>query len=65
MGGGRLSQWSTWNCTFYLFASGTPPDLPLAVMVRFDSYSGPTLPDQTIPIVPLRRTWLGAGTQCS
>ena len=31
-----------------------PPDLPIAVMVRFDSYSGPTLPDGTVPIIPLR-----------
>ena len=34
-------------------------------MVRFDSYSGPTLPDQTVPIAPPRRTWFGGGTQCS
>ena len=31
-----------------------PPDLPVAVMVRFDSYSGPTLPDGSVPITPLR-----------
>lgn len=41
------------------YQSGAPPDLSLAVMVRFDSYSGPTLPDQTVPIAPLKRTWLG------
>jgi len=29
---------------------GGPPDLPLAVMVRFDSYSGP---DHTVPIIPI------------
>ena len=34
-----------------------PPDLPIAVTVKFDSYSGPTLPDGTVPITPLRRTW--------
>ena len=35
-----------------------PPDLPIAVMVKFDTYAGPTLPDGTVPIAPLRRTWL-------
>ena len=42
-----------------------PPDLPVAVMVRFDSYSGPTLPDGSVPITPLRRTWFTATKQCS
>ena len=45
------------------YQSGGPPDLPLAVMVRFDNY--PTLPDQTVPITPLWRTWSSTGTQCS
>ena len=31
-----------------------PPDLPVAVTVQFDIYSGPTLPDGTVPIAPLR-----------
>ncbi len=30
-------------------------------MIKPDSYSGPTLPDGTVPIVPLRRTWTTAG----
>ena len=30
-----------------------PPNLPIAVTVKFDSYSGPTLPDGTVPITPL------------
>ena len=34
-------------------------------MVRFDSYSGPTFPDSTVPITPLRRTWSSSGAQCS
>ena len=34
----------------------SPPDLPVAVMVRFDCYSGPTLSDGSVPICPLRRT---------
>ena len=41
-----------------------PPDLP-AVMVRFDSYSGPSFPDGTVPITPLRRCWSSSGGQCS
>ena len=39
--------------------------LPIAVMVLFDSYSGPTFPDGTIPIAPLRRCWSSSGGQCS
>ena len=42
-----------------------PPDLPIAVTVKFDSYSGPTLPDGTVPITPLRRTWFSTTKQCS
>ena len=40
-----------------------PPDL--AVMVKFDTYAGPTLPDGTVPIAPLRRTWFTTTKQCS
>ena len=42
-----------------------PPDLPVAVMVRFDAYSGPTLHDGSVPITPLRRTWSSPSGQCS
>ena len=42
-----------------------PPDLPIAVTVKFDSYSGPTLQDGTVPITPLRRTWFSTTKQCS
>ena len=34
-------------------------------MVRFDNYSGLTLPDQTAPITSLRRTWFSTSAQCS
>ena len=44
---------------------GIPPHLPVAVMVSFDSYQGPTLPDSTVPITPLRRTWSVSGASCS
>ena len=44
---------------------GAPPHLPVAVMVRFDSYKGPTLPDETVPITPVRRTWFASGASCS
>ena len=47
------------------YRTGGPPDLPIAVMVRFDSYSGPTFPDGTVPITPLRRCWSSSGSQCS
>ena len=35
---------------------GGLPDLPVAVTVVFDTYSGPTLPDGSVPICPLRRS---------
>lgn len=47
------------------YQSGGPPDLPLAVMVKFDNYQGPTLPDGTVPIVPIRHTWTTSGCHCS
>ena len=47
------------------YRNGGPPDLLLAVMVKFDHYTGPTLHDGTVPITPLRRTWSNSGVQCS
>ena len=47
------------------YQSGGPPSLPLAVMVRFDKYWGPTLHDGSVPIVPQRRTWMQGGSACS
>ena len=43
----------------------SPPNLPVAVTVKFDSYRGPTLTDGSVPIIPLRRTWSSAGGLCS
>ena len=43
----------------------TPPHLPVAVMVRFDHYTGPTVHDGTVPITPIRRSWSSSGGQCS
>ena len=34
------------------YRSGGPPSLPVAVMVKFDKYRGPTLHDGSVPIVP-------------
>ena len=42
-----------------------PPSLPVAVTVLFDQYSGPTLSDGTVPIIPLRRSWSSSGSSCS
>ena len=42
-----------------------PPNLPIAVTVKFDSYSGPALPDGTVPICPLFRNWYATTKQCS
>ncbi len=47
------------------YRRGGPPDLPVAVMVHFDTYSGPTFQDGSVPIVPLRRNWLDGCVACS
>ena len=44
------------------YKPGGPPHLP---NVQFDSYSGPTMHDGTVPIVPIRRSWTVAGATCS
>ena len=37
------------------YRTGGPPDLPLAVMVKFDNYSGLTFHGLgTVPILPIR-----------
>ena len=50
-----------------LYENGhSPPDLPVVVMVRFDSYfSGPTLTDGAVSICPLHCTWFASNHQCS
>ena len=47
------------------YQSGGPPDLPVAVMVHFDRYCGPSLQNGVVPITPIRRTWSTSGVQCS
>ena len=47
------------------YRTGGPPNLPIAVMVHFDKYSGPTLHNGVVPITPIRRTWSTSGIQCS
>ena len=42
----------------------SPPNIPIAVTARFDSYTGPTLSDGTVPITPLQCTWSSGGS-CS
>ena len=46
------------------YHTGEPPALPLAVMIHFDNYCGPTLPDGTVPIGPFRHTWIKDGNVC-
>lgn len=41
------------------------PDLPLTVIVKFDNYHGPSLPDNTVPVVPIHHTWTTSGCHCS
>jgi len=45
--------------------NGAPPDLPVAVAILFDHYSGPTLLDGTVPITPLHQSYSVTGIQCS
>ena len=47
------------------YRSGGPPHLPVAVMVRFDHYIGPTLHNGTVPIPPICQTWSASGSQHS
>ena len=47
------------------YQNGRPPDLPIAVMVLFDKYCGPTLHDGTVPVTPICHTWSYSGVQCS
>ncbi|EXX67605.1 Pif1p [Rhizophagus irregularis DAOM 197198w] len=47
-----------------------PPSLPIAVLISFDNYKGPTITSlegkRVVPIVPIRRTWNGkSGAPCS
>uniref|UniRef100_A0A1X7U1B5 Uncharacterized protein n=1 Tax=Amphimedon queenslandica TaxID=400682 RepID=A0A1X7U1B5_AMPQE len=42
----------------------TPPHLPVALIVRFDHDTGPTVHDGTVPITPVRRNW-SSGGHCS
>lgn len=42
-----------------------PPHLPITVTVRFDTYRGPTLSDESVTITPLQRTWFTLGGSCS
>ena len=47
------------------YQSGGLPDLPIAVMGSFDSYSSPTMHDGFVPIVPIRHSWMSGGATCS
>ena len=42
-----------------------PPNLPVAVIVQFDHYTDPTLPDLTVPIIPVRRSWSNGSSHCT
>ena len=47
------------------YQDGGPPNLPVAVMVRFDHYTGPTLPDLSVQITPVQRSWSNGSSHCS
>ena len=46
------------------YQHGGPPALPLAVMVEFDAYSGLSLHNDSVPILPLRWRWFSTGVVC-
>jgi hypothetical protein len=53
-----------------IFKGQGPPSLPIAVLINFDNYEGPTISNtegvKVVPIVPIKRTWKGKnGIQCS
>ena len=54
----------TSNLEAICYLRDKPPALPVAVMVRFDHYAGPTVHDGTVPITPVCRNW-SSGGQCS
>ena len=46
-----------------IFKKQGPPSLPIAVLINFDKYEGPTISNtegvKVVPIVPIKRTWEG------
>ena len=47
-----------------------PPSLPIAVLISFDNYKGPTIAslegERVVPIAPIQRNWTGkSGVSCS
>ena len=43
----------------------SPPDLPMAVTILFDGYTGPTLSNSTVTIPPIRHSWSTSDNRCS
>jgi len=52
-----------------LFEEHGPPSLPVAVLVEFEAYKGPTITtlegNKVVPIVPIKRSWEGKNGPCS
>lgn len=47
------------------YTGGGPHQLPVAIMINFDKYTGPTFSDNTVPIIPIRHTWMEGTHTCS
>ncbi|XP_055355792.1 uncharacterized protein LOC129601093 [Paramacrobiotus metropolitanus] len=49
-----------------IYAPGTSPDdaMPLAVLVEFDKYKGPTFASNCVPICPITSEWTENGQKC-
>ncbi|CAG8754421.1 15252_t:CDS:1, partial [Cetraspora pellucida] len=52
-----------------LFEDQGPPSLPVAVLISFEHYKGPTITasdgKKVVPIAPIQRTWEGKVGMCS
>ena len=43
------------------YCDGEALNIPIAIMLYLDPYQGPSLPDGTVPITPICRTWSASG----
>jgi ATP-dependent DNA helicase PIF1 len=50
-----------------IYEPGTAPpnDVPLAIMVEFDNYSGPTIANNLVPIPAILKSWKVNGRTCT
>lgn len=55
----RLGKWIIWNChSYYIWRWSITLDMPAYILVNFDKYTGPTLINNSIPIIPHSAYWM-------